>query len=543
MQTIHRSDKREFLTLLGISFVLLLGGILLTHAYLMDDALITLRYSFNLARHGHAIWNQADAAHPDLGYTTFSWMLLNALPALFTTNKDALVLACKLLGLLPLVGIVLLLVAPISRMPVPLLFRIAVVGAIFSQAVYGFHLNSGMETLLFSALILLTVCTYARESRSAWAYAYGTLAFLTRPEGALIVALLLFWDLRRGRLRPAAAGGVGFALAVLALGGILFAYYGAVLPNAFYVKQRYLSLGGVLHTVKFLASLALPYLPLAAYSTYRLKHPASRYCWAAAAVYTAYYLSVVPVMSVFSRYQWPVLVLLTYASLPAFQKLGERISEPGLTRPRQLAVAVFLLAALVNLRSSLAAAHMARSAGVAEQNLIALGKAMAKHRDGSRWMAYCDAGAVCYYSDWNSYDTMGLNTRQIADGSVKPLQVYGYRNTDLVMLNRGDAWPTGPCWPSARDCDELAERLGKLGYHPASGVPIFTEGGKQRWVIALFARSVPRARTLLREVQVASEAPESPLEQARAVVERMAKGRAGPQKLSPRSAARPLSRT
>jgi hypothetical protein len=204
---------------------------------------------------------------------------------------------------------------------------------------------------------------------------------------------------------------------------------------------------------------------------------------------------------------------------------------------------VFLLAALVNLRSSLAAAHMARSAGVAEQNLIALGKAMAKHRDGSRWMAYCDAGAVCYYSDWNSYDTMGLNTRQIADGSVKPLQVYGYRNTDLVMLNRGDAWPTGPCWPSARDCDELAERLGKLGYHPASGVPIFTEGGKQRWVIALFARSVPRARTLLREVQVASEAPESPLEQARAVVERMAKGRAGPQKLSPRSAARPLSRT
>src|SRR5205807_8139383 len=100
MDTMIRSDRREFLTLLGLSFVLLLCGIVITRGYVMDDALITLRYSFNLARHGHAIWNQADAAHPSLGYTTLSWMLLNALPALCTENKDALVLACKLLGLL-----------------------------------------------------------------------------------------------------------------------------------------------------------------------------------------------------------------------------------------------------------------------------------------------------------------------------------------------------------------------------------------------------------------------------------------------------------
>src|SRR5438034_5675801 len=62
--------RREFLVLSGLAFLLLGCGIYLTRAYVMDDALITLRYSFNLARHGQAIWNQADLAHPSQGYTT-----------------------------------------------------------------------------------------------------------------------------------------------------------------------------------------------------------------------------------------------------------------------------------------------------------------------------------------------------------------------------------------------------------------------------------------------------------------------------------------
>src|SRR3954465_419881 len=96
------TDKREFATELGLAVALLLGGIYATRAYLMDDALITLRYAFHLPRAGQAIWNPADAAHPSLGYTTVAWMLLNALPACFTANKDTLVLAARLLGLLPL---------------------------------------------------------------------------------------------------------------------------------------------------------------------------------------------------------------------------------------------------------------------------------------------------------------------------------------------------------------------------------------------------------------------------------------------------------
>src|SRR5947208_6800427 len=121
-------------------------GVYLTRLYVMDDNLITLRYSFNHARHGHAIWNQADATHPSLGYTTVLWMLINAVPALFSDHKDLLVVCCKLIGLIPMAVMAFLLVGPISRMPVSRTFRAAVVLVIFSQVVYGFHANSGMET-------------------------------------------------------------------------------------------------------------------------------------------------------------------------------------------------------------------------------------------------------------------------------------------------------------------------------------------------------------------------------------------------------------
>jgi arabinofuranosyltransferase len=508
----------------------------------MDDALITLRYSFNLARHGHAIWNQADVSHPSMGYTTVGWMLINAVPAFFTDNKDFLVQFCKLVGLIPLAAIALLLVGQISRMPVPRSFRIAVVLAIFSQVLYGFHLNSGMETLLFSCLILFTVYSYAQANRegtrneeggmrnedgpfpppfssllprsSLLPYTFGILAFLTRPEGAIVVALLLLWDLRRGRTRQAAAGGICFSIAALSLVLVLHASYGTVLPNAFYVKQGYASVSSLKHTLKFLASIALPFLLLAAYSAYRLKNTASRYCWYAAVVYTVYYLTVSPLMNVFSRYQWPVLVLLTYASLPALRKLGQ-----GKIEQRRLAAGVLLVVALINLRTALVARSLASGAGTAESNLIVLGKAMAKYRDGSKWLAYHDAGAVCYYSDWNSYDTMGLNTRDIAVGSIKPAQVYRYGQTDLIIQNRlvGRHIDTLDESSTAQGCRELGVRLARLGYQYAGSVPILTEGAKRRFEVVLFARNLARAKALILDAQVAPKAPVSPLYRAYAV--------------------------
>lgn len=491
MSSLTTTRMRERVALAGVAFLLVLLGIYLTRAYLMDDALITLRYSFNLARHGRAIWNQADAAHPTLGYTTVLWMLLNALPALVTDHKDLLVLGCKLIALGPLVGIVLLVVGRVESMPVSFGFRLAIVAALFSQVLYGFHLNSGMETLLFSFLAVLAVCSYVREDRLPLPYAVAALAFLTRPEGALVAGLMLWWDLRRGRTRQAAAGCALLLVVALTLGAVLYSTYGTVLPNAFYVKQQCASLEGLKQTARFYLTLALPFVPLAAYSAYRLGDRGARCCWQVALLFSAYFLTVRPLMNTFSRYQWPVLLLLTYASLPALQALAT--STPARKR---LAVGALLVIALVNGRSVVAARQLSGVCGAEIANLTSLGKVMAEHREAGRWLAYCGVGAICYYSDWDTYDTMGLNTRAIALRSITPMDVYRSAKTDLVLLN----WGEDPDVMSRRECGELGAQLGVMGYRYLGSVPIVPGSGPHTWQVALFARDPVRADALLQDL-------------------------------------------
>ena len=78
------------------------------------------------------------------------------------------------------------------------------------------------------------------------------------------------------------------------------------------------------------------------------------------------------------------------------------------------------------------------------------------------------------------------------------------------MMNRGDAEPPGPCWPTPRQREDFEAQLRKLGYHYAGGVPVLTEGARQRWVVALYARGVLRARSLLRGVPLVSETAAQP---------------------------------
>lgn len=66
--------------------------------FIQDDALITFRYSLNLANGLGPIWNEGERVE---GYTNFLWMLLMTLPLLF---KGDPVIFSKLLGLLCFIG-------------------------------------------------------------------------------------------------------------------------------------------------------------------------------------------------------------------------------------------------------------------------------------------------------------------------------------------------------------------------------------------------------------------------------------------------------
>ena len=84
--------------------------------------------------------------------------------------------------------------------------KLAVVLVIFSQVVYGFHVNSGMETLLFSCLILLAVCSYVQDTRMPAGGRTIALAYGMRPDAVRQVV-----KRTRDRLRALASDDVRFA--------------------------------------------------------------------------------------------------------------------------------------------------------------------------------------------------------------------------------------------------------------------------------------------------------------------------------------------
>jgi hypothetical protein len=102
----------------------------------MDDALITLRYSYNFAHLGVPIWNEADAGNPSMGYTSILWMTLNAIPALFTDQKDILILLAQVMAYLCFTLIIAVITNEIYILPIDSTWKFVALGAIFTTG-YG----------------------------------------------------------------------------------------------------------------------------------------------------------------------------------------------------------------------------------------------------------------------------------------------------------------------------------------------------------------------------------------------------------------------
>jgi len=228
----------------GLLLVALGAALLLAHArlfdFICDDAYITFRYARNLAEHGAPLYNLDERVE---GYTNFLWMILAA--ALFRAGATVPALVA-ILGAASAVllqwGVWRVWVQLWPRARLVALFPLLGVAA--SVAVACWTLG-GLETTLYAALLLWgvdSVIALARRSSSAAAVNAGVffaLASLTRPEGVagMGLALLVLVALRRrAALRD--------ALVVVGTAGLIlvpffvwrYSYYGAPLPNTFYLK-------------------------------------------------------------------------------------------------------------------------------------------------------------------------------------------------------------------------------------------------------------------------------------------------------------------
>lgn len=256
-------------------------GILLfaAHAWYLrcvaEDAFISFRYAKHLAQGAGLVWNLGES--PIEGYTNFLWTLLCALFERLNLDTPACAQGTGIFfGILSLIylGKMMALVPGIQTWQkwLPSLLY-ALCGPCVTWA------GSGMETALFTWLLLATGYYFLAYQTSgqinllAKTYVLLLLSVLTRPEGLILFAVLLFHSWNHPAFstskKTLLRANLLFIILITAYVAWKLWYFGDILPNTFYAKT-----GGHWHQVRrgliysgyFSLFFLFPLLPLWALS-------------------------------------------------------------------------------------------------------------------------------------------------------------------------------------------------------------------------------------------------------------------------------------
>ena len=206
---------------------------------LVDDAFITMRYSFHLA-HGHGpVFNIGERIE---GFSDPLWMLVLAAASLVGLPLPQVALAAGLLAFLGVVVLSTRLAGAVGAGPVAATVAGCLVA--LSSDLVGSSLN-GLETSLFGLGITATILVAARDPLpKAW-FVLGLLVVAySRPEGPLLaVVILVVTYVARRRWTLETRGLPGLALGILALLASTlvarWAYYGELLPMSVLAKRDF----------------------------------------------------------------------------------------------------------------------------------------------------------------------------------------------------------------------------------------------------------------------------------------------------------------
>ncbi|MBM4059717.1 MAG: hypothetical protein FJ265_01270 [Planctomycetes bacterium] len=209
-----------------------------------DDAYISLRYAQHfVAGHG-LVYNLDPNEAPVEGYTNFAWTMWLALGMQLGCTGDLIEIWSMVWGTIFHGGTVLLLAAAAWRASGGA--ALAPIAACGYAALH--HAASlapaGLETALFTLLAtaMLRLCLLLRSAREAWLLGFlGVLLAMTRPDGALFVAVAGLFVLHDAWRRRSVRLLLGYALPFL----LVFVpyllwrrlHYGDWVPNTFHAKS------------------------------------------------------------------------------------------------------------------------------------------------------------------------------------------------------------------------------------------------------------------------------------------------------------------
>ena len=210
-----------------------------------EDQLIVLRFARNMAEGNGLVYNAGERV---MGFTTPLFTLLSALFAALGGEwapawQNVFGILC-MLGTAALAARILIQVGAAPAAP------LAVALLTFEPAAADSYVYVGMEVHLFSLLFLLALDLHLNRRTTAASVASGFL-FLTRPEGALLAAMLLADVWYRRRKVPIVEASAALATV---FPWLLFAtlYYGSPVPATLPAKRGAL----LVHAQQYLERVA-----------------------------------------------------------------------------------------------------------------------------------------------------------------------------------------------------------------------------------------------------------------------------------------------
>jgi arabinofuranosyltransferase len=208
------------------------------HRYyaLHDDAMISMRYAYNLARGNGLVWSPGEYVQ---GFTNLGWTLLMAVPLWLGVPVPLAPLVMKIINVALHVAILALVFAWASRRNRSIqglvgAFLVAIDGSLLT---FGF---GGFEVMAQALLIMAACLSVFEGTPAAAAPIYAALAVVVRPDAMIVLA----WIGAAVCLRLLRGQGCRRDLGALSTSGLIIAavfifqrlYYGDWWPNTFYLK-------------------------------------------------------------------------------------------------------------------------------------------------------------------------------------------------------------------------------------------------------------------------------------------------------------------
>lgn len=221
---------------------------------MFDDAMISMRYAWNLVHGNGFVWNPGEYVE---GITNFLWAIYMALfAAIF--DKSTAVLGVQISGLLLMLAVAYFAMRvgehllEKSSLKKSSFLSVVIFGAALTYFPLNFWTLMGMETGFLAVILTASLWLVLRlGSQTRFSPALAILlgaAFLTRPDSALPASLIMLYRLssvinKKGWLKAFALECAVIAAFVVFISAFRFFYYGSIVPNTYMLKVEGYPLG------------------------------------------------------------------------------------------------------------------------------------------------------------------------------------------------------------------------------------------------------------------------------------------------------------